>query len=132
MIGFYGGPVFFNLGLALLAAAFGRLDLYFLLWLLPFATTYMLFLRIRNIAEHATVSDLDDPLQNSRTTLVNIVERAFMAPYWVNFHIEHHMMPFVPCYRLPEVHKILKERDYGEKMAIYKGYFSVIKLNASA
>lgn len=132
MIGYYGGPVFFNLALAFTAAAFGRLELFFLLWLLPFATTYMLFLRIRNIAEHATVSDLDDPLQNSRTTVVNFVERAFMAPYWVNFHIEHHVMPFVPCYRLPEVHKILKERGYGDRMAIYKGYFNVIKLNASA
>jgi fatty acid desaturase len=132
LIGYYGGPVLFNLALALTANAFGRLDLYFLMWLLPFFTTYMLFLRIRNIAEHATVPDTANPLQNSRTTLAGIVERTLVAPYWVNFHIEHHLLPYVPCYRLPEIHKILIERGYGDKMEIRAGYLDVLGINASA
>lgn len=28
-----------------------------------------------------------------------------------NYHLEHHAYPGVPCYRLPKVHRILKE--YG-------------------
>lgn len=132
LIGFYGGPLLVNGALAAGFAAFGRIDLFLLLWLLPMATTYQLFLRVRNIAEHATVDDLDDPLKNSRTTLIGPVARTLFAPYWVNYHIEHHMLPFVPCYRLPKIHKLMLERGFGEHMSIVKGYGDVIKLNASA
>jgi len=132
LIGFYGGPLLFNIASAGTLAAFGRIDLYLLFWLLPMATTYQLFLRVRNIAEHAAVEDLDDPLKNSRTTLVGPIARAMFAPYWVNFHIEHHMLPFVPCYRLPTIHKLMLERGFGERMAIVDGYGDVLRINASA
>lgn len=132
LIGFYGGPLLFNICLALGFASFGRTDLFLLLWLLPMATSFQLFLRVRNIAEHATVEDLNDPLKNSRTTLVSAWVRFFFAPYWVNFHIEHHMLPFVPCYRLPTIHKLMLERGFGERMAIVNGYGDVLRLNASA
>ncbi|MCK0069031.1 fatty acid desaturase family protein [Kordiimonas laminariae] len=128
---FYAGPIFMN---AVMFAGFflaGMPELYFLMWLLPLATTYMLVLRIRNIAEHCTMPDLEDPLKNSRTTLANIFERATVAPYWVNYHIEHHVLPFVPCYRLKEVHKLMLEKGYGERMEIKKGYWDVLKLNAA-
>lgn len=132
LIGFYGGPLLVNLLLAGACASAGRIDLYFLMWLLPMATTYQLFLRVRNIAEHATVDDLQDPLKNSRTTLIGPIARTIFAPYWVNYHIEHHMLPYVPCYRLPEVHRLMLQRGFGDRMAIVKGYGNVIRLNASA
>ena len=129
---FYGGPLIANLilfGISLLA---GRPDLYFLMWLLPMATTQMFFLRIRNIAEHAAVEDLEDPLKNTRTTIANPVERMFFAPYYVNYHIEHHLVPFVPCYRLRKVHDLLLEQGYGARMDIQKGYRRIIALNSAA
>lgn len=130
--GFYAGPVAFNIGLAAIAASFGRPDLYLLMWVLPLMTTQQLVLRIRNIAEHATVPDLDDPLRNSRTTKANIFERMTFAPYWVNFHIEHHLMPFVPCYRLKALHDIMVRRGYADRMEIRDGYVDIIRINASA
>jgi fatty acid desaturase len=129
---YYTGPLLFNLGLFLITAAFGRADLFFLMWLLPLATTHQLFVRIRNIAEHSTMPDLNDPLQNSRTTLTNTLGRATLAPYWVNYHIEHHMMPFVPCYRLKVLHKMMVDQGLQDKMEIQNGYWNVLKLNASA
>jgi len=132
LIGFYGGPLVFHAAMIGGFNAFDRIDLYLLLWLLPMATSYQLFLRVRNIAEHATVEDLDDPLRNSRTTLVGPIARALFAPYWVNFHIEHHMLPYVPCYRLATVHRLMCERGFGERMLFVKGYGEVIRLNASA
>ena len=110
----------------------GRLDLFLLMWLVPIATTHQLFLRIRNIAEHATVPDLEHPLKNSRTTLANALERMTFAPYYVNFHIEHHMVPFVPCWRLPEVHKIMLAKGFGDDMEIAKGYGEIVRMNAAA
>ncbi|WP_262691872.1 fatty acid desaturase family protein [Kordiimonas aestuarii] len=129
---FYTGPIlFYTLFIAGFALA-GRLDLFVLCWLIPLMTTQQLFLRVRNIAEHSTMPDLAHPLKNSRTTLVSIWERMTFAPYYVNYHIEHHMLPFVPCWRLPEVHRIMLERGFGGEMEIRRGYWDVLKLNAAA
>ena len=80
---------------------------YPLLWLLPLLTWMMVITRVRNIAEHAVVGDADDPLRNTRTTRTNWLERAVVAPYWVNYHLEHHLFFYVPCYNLPKLHRIL-------------------------
>jgi len=132
LIGYYGGPLLFNSLFAACFAVFGRIDLFLLLWLLPMATSFQLFLRIRNIAEHATVPDLNDPLRNSRTTLAGPLERLTVAPYWVNYHVEHHMLPYVPCFRLSKIHQLMLDRGFGPKMAIEASYRAVLKLNASA
>lgn len=101
--------------------------LYPALWLLPLATWYQLVSRIRNIAEHAVVPDNDDPLRNTRTTYANPIERLFVAPYWVNYHLEHHMFLFVPCWRLPAAHRLLLAKGYGPKMELRRGYREVLK-----
>ncbi|WP_374764158.1 fatty acid desaturase family protein [Yunchengibacter salinarum] len=130
MLRFYGPGLLVNALMAGAAMAAGRGDVYLVVWLLPFVTSYNLFLRVRNMAEHATVPDLGDPLRNSRTTLAGPVERALVAPYFVNFHIEHHLMPFVPCYHLPRLHRLMRERGYHDQMEIRPGYGDIIRLNA--
>ena len=80
---------------------------YPLLWLVPLMTWMMVITRIRNIAEHAVVPDGDDPLRNTRTTQANLIERALVAPYFVNYHLEHHLLYYVPCYNLPKLHAIM-------------------------
>ena len=75
---------------------------YPLLWLVPLLTWMMVITRIRNIAEHAVVPDSNDPLRNTRTTEANLLERTFIAPYFVNYHLEHHLLFYVPCYNLPQ------------------------------
>jgi len=70
---------------------------YPLLWLVPLLTWMMVITRIRNIAEHAVVPDPDDPLRNTRTTKANLIERIFIAPYFVNYHLEHHSCSTCPA-----------------------------------
>ena len=94
-------------------AAAGVWWAYPLLWLLPMVTWFMVITRIRNIAEHAVVGEADDPLRNTRTTLTNWLERAFVAPYFVNYHLEHHLFYYVPCYNLPKLHRILRSGPHG-------------------
>ncbi|HKU99871.1 MAG TPA: fatty acid desaturase family protein, partial [Vineibacter sp.] len=101
--------------------------LYPSLWLLPLATWYQLVSRIRNIAEHAVVPDNDDPLRNTRTTYANPIERLFVAPYWVNYHLEHHMFLFVPCWRLTAAHRLLLAKGYGPRMELRRGYRAVLR-----
>jgi fatty acid desaturase len=101
--------------------------LYPALWLLPLATWYQLVSRIRNIAEHAVVPDNDDPLRNTRTTYANWLERLFVAPYWVNYHLEHHLFLFVPCWRLPQAHRALLAKGHRPGMEICRGYLDVLR-----
>ena len=112
-------------------AAIGYWWLYPLLWLVPLATWYQLVSRIRNIAEHAVVPDNDDPLRNTRTTVANFFGRLLVAPYRVNFHLEHHLFMFVPCWRLPAAHRALLAMGLRERMEIQPGYAAVLRLAAS-
>lgn len=100
----------------------------FLLWIIALASTFQLFLRIRNIAEHAcTTTGSDDPFTHARTTLANWAERATVAPYWVNYHSEHHLFMGVPCYNLPQAHLLLGKGGYHPRMTIAPDYLSVLR-----
>jgi len=123
------GPQFLVNGIlwALLAAA-GVWWAYPLLWLLPMLTWYMVVTRIRNIAEHAVVPDHDDPLRNTRTTLANWIERLFVAPYFVNYHLEHHLLFFVPCWQLPKLNAILARGPLYGRMEVQPNYAAVLRM----
>ncbi len=122
-----------NLGLLIVPWALGAGPWPFLIWLAALATTFQLFLRIRNIAEHAcTATGSDDPFTHARTTHANWIERATVAPYWVNYHSEHHLFMAVPCYRLPEAHRALVAKGHAERMTIAPGYTQVLRMAAGA
>ena len=104
---------------------------YPLLWLVPMLTWMMVITRIRNIAEHAAVPDSNDPLRNTRTTRANMLERLFVAPYYVNYHLEHHLLFYVPCYNLPRIHDILSRGPHAGRMEVQPGYLAVLRLATS-
>jgi len=122
-----GPQTLVNLMMFALAHAAGHAALYFSLWLLPLLTWQQLVLRVRNIAEHAVVRAPDDMFGNARTTLANGIERVLVAPYWVNLHLEHHLLMWVPCYRLPLLRRFLIENGYGERIETERGYLAVLR-----
>jgi len=113
-------------------AAAGQWHLYLLLWLLPLATWYQVVTRVRNVSEHGLVGDDDDPLRNARTTAAGWLARAALAPYWVNHHLEHHLLVFVPCWRLREAHALLLAKGHGPRMETAPGYLDVLRRTAPA
>ena len=109
-------------------AAVGAWWGWFALWLLPRATWFQLVTRLRNIAEHALVAkDEPDPLRHARTTRANWIEGALIAPYYVNYHCEHHMFMHVPCWRLPEIRRRLARQGVTARMEGAPGYLSVLR-----
>jgi fatty acid desaturase len=115
-----------------LTAPFGLWWVWPVLWLAPQATWLPMVTRLRNIAEHACVAkDEPDPLRHARTTHANWLERAFLAPYYVNYHCEHHMFMHVPCYQLPRAHGMLKRKGVLDDMLTAPGYLSVLQLASS-
>jgi fatty acid desaturase len=101
------------------------------IWVFAMATWLPLVTRIRNIAEHACTSTGEDPFSHARTTHANPIERLFIAPYWVNYHAEHHLFMYLPCYRLPEAHRILVEKGLIKRMEVRLGYLDVMRLATS-
>ena len=118
----------FNLVFLAGLAAAGVWWAYPLLWLVPLLTWMMVITRIRNIAEHAVVPDSDDPLRNTRTTRAGFLERLFIAPYYVNYHLEHHLLFYVPCYNLPRVHQVLSRSPHAARMEVQPNYLAVLRL----
>jgi fatty acid desaturase len=83
---------------------------YLVLWVLPAATVLQALLRVRAIAEHGAPPDQTSPLQAARTNLPGPLARFVLFPHHVNYHVEHHLFPAVPHYRLPALHAALRER----------------------
>ena len=121
-----------GLGL-LLFSAFGAGWVWLAMWLLPMMTWLPLVFRIRNIAEHALITkNQPDPLRQARTTQANLLERILVAPYWVNYHCEHHMFTSVPCWNLARAHQMLQSRGATSAMEVQPGYLTVLSLATAA
>ncbi len=109
-------------------AAAGVWYMYFLLWWVPALTWNRFVVRLRNIGEHAVVPDNDDRLRNTRTTIASWWERALIAPYNVQYHLEHHLVVNCPQYKLKDAHKMLIEKGFEDQMEIQKGYKAILAL----
>ncbi len=120
-------PIIANFLLFIVMWIAGEWWWWFAFWLLPLITWFQLVVRIRSMAEHAATDFSDNELQNVRTTYANPLVRLFLAPYWVNYHLEHHLIMHVPCWRLKKVHCLLLKKGYADRMKVSKNYFDVFK-----
>ncbi len=116
------------------AALFGALwaaghPMLYLAWGVAYLIPYPFFIRVRALAEHAGTEMTPDMFKNTRTTRAGFLARTFVAPFNVNYHIEHHVLASVPYYRLPEMHRLLRERQMVE---VPPGYLDVMKIVSSA
>lgn len=100
----------------------------YLLWWLAWMTWYMVFSRIRNAAEHGATIDINDldPLKNTRTTLASFWERLTVAPNYVNYHLEHHLLATVPPHNLKRFHRLLMQQEVLQHSKIASGYLEVM------
>jgi fatty acid desaturase len=100
----------------------------YLLWPVAWLTTYMLFSRIRNVAEHGALPGTREPdiWRNTRTVLAAWWERLTVAPNYVNYHFEHHLAPAVPAHKLPEFHRWLRAQGAYERATLERGYARVL------
>lgn len=122
----FSGPFLSN------AVIFGILfllgqPLLYLLWIGSFLSTFYFCIRIRSITEHAVVKDSTNPALNTRSTEANFFEKVLFAPLNVNYHMEHHLMMSVPCYHLPQMHKILVDQGFFEGGESANSYWEVFK-----
>ncbi len=100
------------------------------LWWISYLSIYQIVLRLRLIGEHGTCQDRTDidPRGHATTVAANFIERLFIAPHGVSYHVEHHFMPSAPIYRLRMLHKIMQSRNYFEQHAcVRSSYFDILR-----
>ena len=73
------------------------------------------------------VNDTSTPLGQTRTVLAGPLERLLIAPNRVNYHLEHHLIMTVPHYKLPAMHRLLRERGVLDHACVAPGYLSVLQ-----
>lgn len=100
----------------------------YLMWIVAYLVVNPAISRIRQIAEHAAVPDplSDDPRLNTRTVLTNPLARLVMAPHRVNYHLEHHMQASIPAYRLPRLHRLLRDKGFYDQVQFPRGYLDLL------
>lgn len=102
--------------LAIWLIGMGRVDILLYGLVLPMLLLGGLFNPISRGFEHFPLSwktDTDpDRYRLSQNTVT--VTSPFIGFLWanINYHVEHHMYPQVPFYRLPRVHRLLRKHDY--------------------
>jgi fatty acid desaturase len=135
-----GSPAMDLLSLAAVQAAIlGLLTLafdwwvYLALWLAPLATLTALCHLIRSFVEHA-ITDAESAEHSNRMITIrsNLLERALVAPYNMNYHAEHHLLPAVPAPRLNEVQERLREREHTPPLLNRSSYAAAIRRYARA
>lgn len=124
----FGPNILINLAFLAGFTLAGKWYLYFLLWWVPALTWNRLITRLRNIGEHAAVPDDDDRLRNTRTILASWWERAFIAPYGVNYHLEHHLVVNCPYYKLAEAHRMLCDKGLLVQMEVRRNYRDMLEV----
>jgi fatty acid desaturase len=98
-------------------------------WLVPFATWLGVIVFLRGILEHLRVPSTHALFNENRVFLTRTVRTSwfdslFVIPIGLNYHLEHHLYPSVPCYRLHRLHALLmRNDDYRRQALITRGYF---------
>jgi fatty acid desaturase len=122
-----GRPAFYALALGVIVY-YGAFEGFILYWVVPSATWLMLVLRVRSIAEHFAIARRADGCSSTRTTLPTIFDRIFVASKNIGYHLEHHLYPSVPFFRLPELHRLLMtDSQFVSSAHLTRGYIGVLQ-----
>jgi fatty acid desaturase len=93
---------------------------FLLYWIVPFCTWHIAAQYMRLICEHSAVESDEEEYSITRSTIPTWLERLFILPCNVGYHLEHHWYPSVPFYRLPELHQALMERQGFREHAVIR------------
>lgn len=110
----------FYAALVTLLTVFGLWTAFLLYWIVPFCTWHIAVQYTRLICEHSAVESDEEEYAVTRSTIPTWLERIFVLPANIGYHIEHHWYPSVPFYRLPELHEALMAREGFRKNAVIR------------
>lgn len=75
---------------------------------------------------NAVVGGVLVTMGHARTIRAGWLARTTLAPYWVSYHLDHHLLVFVPCWKLRAAHRFLLAKNLGPPMERAGSYAEVI------
>jgi fatty acid desaturase len=118
----------FLLATAVTLTALHAWKFYLLFFVVPFVTWLQLVFHVRSIAEHFAIPRRPGIHAGTRTVLTSWFDRLFVVSKNGNHHLEHHLFPSVPFYRLPELHRLLMEQPaFRDRAYLTQGYWGVLR-----
>ncbi len=121
----------FQVVLLAVATAFGRPELWLLLWFAPWMTVWRVTNRLRAIAEHGGMTRSKDRRKTTHHVEQGLLARFWMVPYRVGWHLSHHVDMGVPCWNLPKLHRELVDSGWVTKEYVWPNYRSLWKALSS-
>jgi fatty acid desaturase len=111
-----------QVGVLALFTLAGRPELYPLLWLLPWMTSWRVVNRLRAIAEHGGMECSPDRRRTTHVIRQGRLARFCMVPYHTGWHLAHHVDMGVPWRNLPRLHAELEAAGYVTPALTYPSY----------
>src|SRR5438309_378388 len=112
--------------------AAGWPQLYAVLWLLPWMTSWRVINRLRAIAEHGGMIRSPDKRQTTHIIRQRLLARFWMVPYNTGWHLAHHVDSGIPWRNLPRYHEELVGAGYVPDGLEYPSYVALWRKLASA
>jgi fatty acid desaturase len=106
--------------------AFGHPWLYLFLWLLPWATMFRVFNRLRALAEHGGMTRSDDRRLTSHNIKQGFMAKHLFLSQGIGYHLAHHVDSGIPMANLAKLHRALEEDGYISESFSYPGYWNFI------
>jgi fatty acid desaturase len=107
--------------------AFGRPELYPLLWLAPWMTGWRVINRLRAIAEHGGMIRSDDRRETTHHVEQSWTARFWIVPFNTGWHLAHHADMGVPFQDLPRFHQELVDAGWVVPDLVYPNYRTLWK-----
>ena len=110
--------------LALFSLA-GWPQLYLVLWLLPWMTSWRVINRLRSIAEHGGMTRSSDRRQTTHHVRQRLLSRFWMVPYNTGWHLAHHVDSGIPWRNLPTLHRELEAAGWVPADITWPSYIAL-------
>lgn len=107
----------------------GWVKMFILFWILPMILWTHFVAKVRSYSEHFGLPNTS-VYERTRTLYTTFIDKVFLGYTWnVGLHLDHHLFPGVPSYRLKKLHNIIKNIFPYSKYAhiTRNGIFGVIK-----
>lgn len=111
-----------QVGIFAIFSALGRPELYFVLWLAPWMTSWRVINRLRAIAEHGGMERSPDRRRTTHHVHQSWIANFWIVPFNTGWHLAHHVDMGVPWRNLPRLHQELVDAGWVVPGLEYPNY----------
>ena len=111
--------------------AWGRPELFFLVWVASWMSVWRVLNRLRAIAEHGGMTRSPDRRLTTHHVRQSVLARFWMVPYNPGWHLAHHVDIGIPWRNLPRLHDELVASGWVTPDLVYPSYLALWRRLAS-